>query len=196
MSLKDSAGVGDKKYELVADQQVIAGGKVLYRIRAVKDFGNVKAGTLGGFVASQRNLSHDGDCWVGDDARVYDEAVVSEDAQVFARAEVYGHARIGDNGQVLGNAQVFEHGRVFRSGIVCDNAMVHGCGQVRDHGLVSGNARLCERARVLGCGQVCGNTRLQGNTVVGGDQEIRHPFPDVPPRRGRRRPPSPRGPHP
>lgn len=195
MSLTDSPG-GGRKYELVADQQVIAGGGVLYRIRALKDFGNLKAGTLGGFIASERNLSHHGDCWVGDDARVYDEAVVSDDAQVFARAQVYGQARIGDRGQVLGNARVFEHGRVFRSGIVCDNAMVYGRAQVRDHGLVFGNARLCDRVRVLGSGQVCGDTQLQGDTVVGGDHEVRRPLPGAPPRRGRRRPPSPRGPHP
>src|SRR5205823_3763851 len=102
---------GEKKYELMRDQQVIAGGVTLYRIRALRDFGKVKAGDLGGFLESERNLSHEGDCWVADEARVYGDALVSHDARVYGRAEVYDHARISDRGQVLGNARVFENGR-------------------------------------------------------------------------------------
>ena len=68
MSVTDSFPRGEKKYELVPDQQIIMAGTTLYRIRALKDFGNVKAGSLGGFVASERNLSQLGDCWVADDA--------------------------------------------------------------------------------------------------------------------------------
>ncbi len=77
MSHSGSIPGGEKKYELVPDRQVIVAGTTLYRIRALKDFGSVKAGDLGGFVGSERNLSHEGTCWVADDAQVYDGAVVS-----------------------------------------------------------------------------------------------------------------------
>ena len=136
MSLTDSFPRGEKKYELVLDQRIILTGATLYRIRALKDFGNVKAGDLGGFVASERNLSQLGDCWVSGDAQVYDDAVVSDDAQIFGCARVYDHARISDKGQVLGNAQVFENGWVFKKGLVFDNAMVFGDAQVRDLSLI------------------------------------------------------------
>jgi hypothetical protein len=172
MSVTDSFLRGEKKYELVPDQQIIMAGTTLYRIRALRDFGNVKAGTLGGFVASERNLSHHGDCWVGDDARAYDEAVVSEDAQLRGRACAYDRARIGDKGQVLGNAQVFEDGRVFRNGIAFDNVMIYGHAQVRDHGLAFGNAIICDHVRVLDWGQVCGHARLSGKSVVGGHEKV------------------------
>jgi hypothetical protein len=82
--------------ELARDQQVIAGGVTIYRIRAVRAFGSVKAGDFGGFIESERNLSHDGECWVGDDARVYGEAVVSGNARVYGRAQVYGGACVED----------------------------------------------------------------------------------------------------
>src|SRR6266704_4608937 len=118
MSLTGSTSGDQKKYELVPDRQIVVAGTVLYRIRALKDFGNVKAGTLGGFVRSERNLSHDGDCWVADEAQVYDDAVVSADAQVYGRSHVYDQARVGDKGQVLGNAQVFEKGSAFNAGVV------------------------------------------------------------------------------
>jgi hypothetical protein len=66
----------------VPDQQIVVAGTTLYRIRALKDFGNVKAGNLGGFVRSERNLSQLGDCWVADEAQVYDDAVISDAAQI------------------------------------------------------------------------------------------------------------------
>src|ERR1700687_5982759 len=105
MSDTDSFPRGEQKYELVPSQQIIMAGTTLCRIRALKDFGNVKAGSLGGFVASERNLSQLGDCWVADDGMVYDEGVVSDDAQIFGCARVYDHGRVSDRGQVLGNGQ-------------------------------------------------------------------------------------------
>ena len=43
---------------------------------ACKDFSDVKKGNLGGFVNSEENLSHDGNCWVYGNARVYGNAKV------------------------------------------------------------------------------------------------------------------------
>lgn len=192
----DSPG-GGKKYELLVDQRITVAGTTLYRIRALRDFGHVKAGSLGGFVASECNLSHHGDCWIGDDARVYDEAVVSDNAQIRGLACIHGRARISDKGQVLGSAQVFDYGRVFKSGIVFDDAIICGHAQVRDDALVFGRARLCDYARVLGSAQVCGGTQLSGRTVVSGDEKVRRPSRGIPPRSvRRRRPRAPRGPHP
>lgn len=197
MSLEDSSPVGGKKYELLPDHPIIVAGTPLYRIRALKDFGNVKAGSLGGFIASERNLSHDGDCWVLDDARVYDDAAVSGGAQIRGLASVYEHARVSDRGQVLGNAEVFGHGWVFKRGVVFDNAKVFGRGQVRDDALVFGNAIICDRARVLGHGQVCGDIRVEAATVVSGQKVVRRASPDTLRDRGRHgRPRSPRGPRP
>lgn len=56
-----------KKYELT--NKTIPGTN-LRRIRALRDFGDVKAGDLGGFVESEKNLSHGGCCWVFGNARV------------------------------------------------------------------------------------------------------------------------------
>lgn len=50
----------------------------------------VKAGELGGYVAGERNLSHDGTCWVADNAQVYGNAQVFDYAEVFGDARVYG----------------------------------------------------------------------------------------------------------
>lgn len=69
-----------KKYELIDERQLEAykDGRVvltkvgsgttnertLYSIRALRDFGDVKAGDFGGWIESEDNLSQAGDCWV------------------------------------------------------------------------------------------------------------------------------------
>ena len=50
--------------------------RTLCRIKALKDFADVKAGDLGGFIEDYRNLSHDGNCWIYDNAKVMGSATV------------------------------------------------------------------------------------------------------------------------
>ena len=52
-------------------------GRTLHRIRAVRDFGDVKAGDLGGWIEKESNLSNDGDAWVSGNAEVSGNARVS-----------------------------------------------------------------------------------------------------------------------
>ena len=63
----------DKKYEMT-NESVILNDKTLYRIRALVDFNDVKAGDLGGYIEKEENLSHYGNAWVYDNARVCDNA--------------------------------------------------------------------------------------------------------------------------
>lgn len=60
----------EKKYELT-DEILEVGGRVLHRINALRNFGNIKQGEIGGWIENEDNLSHCGDCWVYGDAEVY-----------------------------------------------------------------------------------------------------------------------------
>ncbi len=82
-----------KKYILTEETRSYC-GITLHRIKAVKDFGNVKAGDLGGWIEKEENLSHEGNAWVGDNA------------WVDGNAWIRGNARVGDNAWVDGNALV------------------------------------------------------------------------------------------
>lgn len=80
-----------KKFELTTEYKINIFGKKLYRIKALVDFGTVKAGDLGGFIEKEDNVSMYGNAWVYDDACVYDEA------RVLCNAEVCDCARIHDD---------------------------------------------------------------------------------------------------
>ena len=71
----------EKQY-ILTDDVIDFNGHTLHRIKAVRDFGCVKAGELGGFIESEKNLDHDGDARVLDNAWVSGDARVSGDAWV------------------------------------------------------------------------------------------------------------------
>lgn len=131
----------EKKYELTTET-VEVDGYVLHQIRALRDFGNVKAGDLGGWIENERNLSQEGNAWV------YDYAVVCGNAEVSGDAWVRGDAWVYDNAKVSGDA------------IVCMDAEVYGNAKVSDKALV------CDNAKIYGNACVCGNAEVRGNELV------------------------------
>lgn len=76
-----------KKYELT-DETIMIGGQILHRIRALRDFADVKAGDIGGYIENENNLSHEGNAWVSDEAYVSDKARVSGDACICSNAKI------------------------------------------------------------------------------------------------------------
>ena len=75
-----------KKFELTTDFITVLGVK-LFRIKALIEFGNVKAGELGGYVQKEGNLAQSGNAWVSGDAWVSGNAWVYGDARVSGDAD-------------------------------------------------------------------------------------------------------------
>ena len=98
----------------------------LRRIKALRDFGDVKKGDLGGYIESEENLSHDGDAWVYGNARVSDNALVYEDALVYGDARVSDNALVCGDAKVYGDAWVYRNARVYGGAVLSWNAVVSG----------------------------------------------------------------------
>lgn len=129
------------KYKLTDETKKVQGERV-YRIQAIKDFADVKAGQLGGFIASEDNLSQFHSAWVYDSACVLRNAWVEEDAKVKGKAIVKGEARIS------GHAKVSGHAIISGSSWIEENARITGWTSVRGKSHVCGNACVCHRAKV------------------------------------------------
>jgi len=127
------------KYKLT-DESRDTDGVTLYRIEALRAFGNVIVGELGGWVESEANLSHDGNAWVFRDARVYGDAWVSDNAWVSCDARVYGNALVYGNAWVFGDALVSGDAVVSGNARIYDNAVVSGNARIYDNAVVSGNS--------------------------------------------------------
>ena len=124
------------KYKLT-DETIEHSKRTLHRIQALKDFGDVKAGELGGYIESEKNLSQEGDCWV------------SHKAKVFGNAKVFHNALVCNNAWVSGDAWVFNEARVF------DYVWVYGEAQISGHAGISGKV------------EIFGDTEIKNGSILG-----------------------------
>lgn len=151
----------EKKY-ILTDETLWHRGHTLHRIKAVKDFGDVKAGDLGGWVESEENLSHEGLCWIADEAEVFGNAFVAGDAQVYENAWVFEKAEVVENARVYGGARV------------CGEAMIFGFARVYGYSKVYDEARICQQAQIYELARVYeyvwvgGKAKVFGSALVHG----------------------------
>lgn len=196
---QDKGELAMKKYELT-DETIVHNGCLLHRIKAVKNFVTnddkiVHAGDLGGWISHGYNLSQDGNCWIADNAKVYNSARVYDDALVFDEAEIYDYAEVYDNAKVYCSAEVCGHAHVrneseiFDRSTVCGYALISNNSEIFCNAKVGGNASiygakifgdaivndaiLNENVRVLGNSKVYGHHEIPSNVIFCGDAIIR-----------------------
>ena len=128
------------KYELTDHEYFM--GELVYRIRALKDFGCIKAGDLGGWVSGEHNLSQYGTCWIGLAARAYQQAQVRVDAQIC------GYAVLSENAITAGDCEIF------------------GSVELRGH------ADIADEIKIGGYTIVGGKIKLRGNRKITSQYEL------------------------
>ncbi|WP_208435736.1 hypothetical protein [Bartonella phoceensis] len=165
----------EKKYEFTGETAEFK-GVTLHRIRALRDFGDVKKGDLGGFIEHEDNLSHEGNCWVGGSYIPCATGYVYGNAKIYENAKVYGNARVYDNAEVFGNTYIMGPARIYNNVKIYDNAIISGCfvGNVEIFGdaKVYENARIYDEVKISQNAEVCGLANIRGNTRIPQDIKI------------------------
>lgn len=86
------------KYEVLKNDFIEYDNVKLYRIRALRDIdGLLEEGELGGYIQSNENLDQNGDCWVGDNAIVYENARIRDNALVLDESIIGGLTTVKDS---------------------------------------------------------------------------------------------------
>lgn len=163
------------KYTLTEESKIVKtcySDTTVYRIVALKDFGQIRKGELGGWVGSYDNLSHEGESWVSSGATVCHGAIVRGDAQVHGQSLIYDDAIVQDKAMVTGNATVF--GRAFIEGnaMIYDRAAVGGTARISDDAAIGGHATITMRAnisdnaRIAYAAVVTKNAHVFGNACI------------------------------
>ncbi|NGP56808.1 hypothetical protein FLT15_00055 [Paenibacillus thiaminolyticus] len=149
-----------KKYEFTGETTTdIAEGATLHRIRAVRNFADVKAGDLGGWIESEYNLDHAGKCWVYDDSAVFGRGRVRHNAKVMNNSNVYDNGTVGD-GAIIDNSSV------FGSATVGHLARIEDRSQVYQSAFINGYTRVCRS-------EIRSHAYIRGDVIK--DAEIRVP---------------------
>lgn len=172
----------EPKYRLTSNTKYFK-GVYLQQIKAVRDFGDIQKGTLGGFVRSTDNLSLEGLCWIDETSIVAEDARITGDAQITRYSKVHGHAEVSgeatvDNSEVSEFATVRGKAFAYDSNLsgysllgreaVAEKAVLKDHSSVTDCGQVSGS--LSGHARVEGAAQFSGSAT--DNVVIGGDSVV------------------------
>ena len=153
-ALADKKAWACDKYEVLHDNEHTAEAlqvpgvppsASLWQIRALRDFGDVHAGDLGGFVGSMDSLAGDGDCWIYPGSVVCPKSRVSGNARLGSPFSVFGKRYTCDcssvvSSQVGGNAWIYENSSVKNS-VIADNAIVRSNSIVHDSE-VKGNSEI------------------------------------------------------
>ena len=119
----------NKKYE-ITDITMEFGGRTLYRIRALKDFSDVKKGELGGWVSNENNLSQYGDCWI------YNEAKCMDYSRIYDNGIMYDNSIMFDNSEMHGDSTMYEHSRMY------DHSAMYGCSELYGDSILEGDEEL------------------------------------------------------
>ncbi len=93
----------NKKYKLGDKHPTLD----LWRVVALRDFGDVKKGAVGGWIATEDNLSQYGKCWIYDDVMVYEEAEIGGDALIYGKMKICGETGIYGNTHIRGDAEIW-----------------------------------------------------------------------------------------
>jgi NDP-sugar pyrophosphorylase family protein len=103
----------------------------VFQIKALRDFGDVKAGDIGGWISSPECLDlYEGNCWVEPNAIVSEStvrqnAIIKDNAVVDELADVAGEAIIKDNAKISGSV------RVCNQAVVGGNTLITGTNRTR-----------------------------------------------------------------
>lgn len=151
-----------KKYEFTGEVSEI-GCTEIYRIKALKDFGNVKKGDLGGWIEKEENLSQRGSSWV------YPNSIVIGHAEILGNAKVKGYSIIEGHTTIYGNAYIKDTKINSNSAYIYNNAKVINSkiyGEVQ----IYNNAKI-EKALIYNA-EIYNNAILQNGVVVDGNPRI------------------------
>ena len=115
----------EKKYELLVGDCLRAGDRTVYRIRALRDFADIRRGDLGGYIENESSLTQEGDAWVQDAAQVYGpNGSVGGNARIKGEAWVLG--RVDGDAQICDLVVIAEDAHVGGRTIMCGDEIVRG----------------------------------------------------------------------
>lgn len=173
---KERPGFVNSKYAFTGRKKTV-NGHVLHRIRAIRDIGHIKAGTIGGYIESTKNLSTGGDCWVGEDAMVYGpvevlgSAVIKGEAIVSGPVKISGFTKISGNVKITGTDDNIWHDDRYYEILIWGSTNITGDCQISGKNIriqdssLDGTIIIGDNTHINRQCQVSGNVNLKGAKV-------------------------------
>ncbi len=131
----------EKKYELTEETMEFNGCN-LHRIKALKDFSDVKKGDLGGWVESEDNLSQEGNCWLYGNSKVCANGLVKKNAIVKGISSIMNNSIISGNAELYGNVVTSSRTRISGNAELNGDITITGHVTIKDDVMITGKVAL------------------------------------------------------
>ena len=150
--------MNNKKYEILMDEEntIEWGGRVLHRIKALKDFWYVKKGDIGGFVEKETNLSHEGNCWI------YDNAKAMDNSKVYGNSRMYGYSKMFDYSEMYDNSAMYDYSEMH------DNSRIYDCSEMYNNSAMYDNSTMYDYSIMYNNSEMYNNSTLKNKTRLYG----------------------------
>lgn len=131
----------------------------LYRIIALRDITpDIKQGTIGGYVASEKNLDVEDASWVSGEAKIFDEAFLTGNSIFSGKSAAYGKARV-HNTVAKDTVRVFDSANVT-DGVLSENIDIFQQAEIF-------NTTVKNAAKIFGQCKISNSTISKGAVVHG-----------------------------
>lgn len=144
-------------------------GRKLYRIKALKNFYDVKKGDLGGWVSGENNLSQEGDCWIYNEAKCMDSSKIYDDGRMYDNSKMYGNSTMYENTIIYGNSAMYDHSIMRGYSIMYGNSRMFGHSTMRDYSKMYENSVMRGVSMMIGHSMMCGYSVLKRDEKLSGE---------------------------
>lgn len=165
-----------KKYELT-DETMCFNGVILHRIKALKDFADVVAGELGGWIEKEENLSQEGNAWVAMEAKAYEGATIYEDALLTHEAIAFGNVCICGNTIISGKVNISGctyvcDATIYGESVISGDTMIFGDVNIHGRAKIDGAVDIRDGVDICDDACICGNVRISGPAKISKDAVV------------------------
>ena len=158
--------------------------RTLYRVRALKNFRNVKAGDLGGWVSGKHNLSQEGDCWIYDEAKcmdnarmyhnsaMYNNAVMCDFSEMHGCSEMHNYSAMLDNSRMYNCSAMYDNSRMYNDSKMYNNSRMFDNSAMYNNAVMLDNSKMFENSRMYRDSRLKNKEKLCGKLVTKVDRFI------------------------
>ena len=155
----------NRKYE-ITDITMRFEGRTLYRIRALKNFSNVKKGNLGGWVSSEDNLSQEGDCWIYDEAKCMDNARMHDNSKMYNNSVMYEYSAMHGNSKMCNNSKMYDDSEMHDDSRMYDHSMMYDHSKMYDHSEMNDYSIMYNNSEMHGYSKMRDNSTMYNNSKI------------------------------
>lgn len=149
----------------------------LYRIQALKDFDDVKAGDKGGFIEYTENLSQEGNCWIYDDSIAMGSTWIERDAKV-RRKSIICNSVISESANII-ESYIFAGSNVYGRTLVISSKVggnsILDCVQIKSSNIIN---LKCQKGSTINESTLTTNSmmwftglNMEKNEIILGDEK-------------------------